>query len=62
MAGYIYECRTEECSEFKKEKEVWMSISEYSEEKLPKCEVCGNKTFRVYTPLGHQTFGDGYKS
>jgi predicted nucleic acid-binding Zn ribbon protein len=61
MAVYAYKCVNEKCKEKDVEKSVSMSMAEYSEEKLPICK-CGEKTRRVFTPTGHQTFGDGYKS
>ena len=62
MATYEYKCTNTECSEKDALKEVNIPISEYSEDKLPLCEKCGEKTSRNYTPNGHQTFGDYYKA
>ena len=59
---YEYQCKNEKCSDFKKTKTCAMSISEYSEDKLPVCEVCKEKTKRVYTSVGIKTYGDGYKA
>ena len=61
MAIYEYKCTNEKCSEKEVLKDVNISISEYSEDKLPLCEACKEKTSRNYTPNGHQSFGDGYK-
>ena len=57
---YEYECRNKNCKNYKIKKEVDIKLSEYSEDKLPKCE-CKSKTFRIFSISGHQTFGDGYK-
>lgn len=62
MAIYEYKCTNEKCSQFEIKKEVKIPIAEYCEEKLPLCEECKQKTSRNYTPNGHQTFGDYYKS
>lgn len=59
--NYEYNCKNEKCKEHNEVKVVSMPISEYSEDKLPKCEVCGEPTKRKYSSIGHQTFGDGYK-
>lgn len=61
MAIYEYKCTNSECSEKDILKEVKIPIAEYSEDKLPLCEKCKEKTSRNYTPNGHQSFGDGYK-
>lgn len=61
MATYQYKCVNEECKEYQKAKSVNMPMAEYSEDKLPKCEKCGNATGRIFSLAGHQTFGDGYK-
>ncbi len=62
MAIYEYRCTNKECEGFFTPKEVNIPIKEYSEDKLPRCEFCNEKTSRNYTPNGHQTFGDNYKS
>ena len=62
MAIYEYKCINKGCEEFNIPKEINIPIKEYSEEKLPVCKICGEKTSRSYTPNGHQTFGDSYKS
>lgn len=62
MAYYEYKCVNEKCELKELIKTVSIPMSEYSEDKLPKCESCGEKTTRNYTTFGHQTFGDGYKS
>lgn len=63
MATYTYKCTNKNCKENEKEKEVNIPIKEYSEDKLPLCECCDEKTTRHYTPNGHQTFGDNsYRS
>lgn len=59
---YEYTCKNQSCSNKEKVLQVEIKISEYSEEKLPICEVCKEKTKRVYTSVGIGTFGDGYKS
>lgn len=61
MATYEYKCSNSECSEYEVLKDVSIPMSEYSEDKLPKCEACGESTQRTYSAIGHQTFGDGYK-
>lgn len=61
MATYEYKCTNIECIEKEVLKEVNIPISEYSEDKLPLCEKCKEKTSRNYTPNGHQSFSDGYK-
>ena len=58
VATYEYKCTNNECEEKNILKEVSISISDYSEDKLPLCEKCREKTSRNYTPNGHQTFGD----
>jgi predicted nucleic acid-binding Zn ribbon protein len=58
MATYEYKCTNIECSEKEVLKEVNIPIKEYSDDKLPLCEKCKEKTSRNYTPNGHQTFGD----
>lgn len=58
MATYEYKCVNETCTEKEVLKEVNIPISDYSEDKLPLCTSCGEKTVRNYTPNGHQTFGD----
>ncbi len=58
MAMYEYKCTNENCAEKDVLKDTSIPISEYSEDKLPVCEKCGEKTSRNYTPNGHQTFGD----
>lgn len=62
MAIYEYKCVNDKCEEYDKVKESSIPIKEYSEDKLPICSSCENKTARNYTPNGHQTFGDSYKS
>jgi hypothetical protein len=62
MATYEYKCTNKKCIEKEVLKEVNIPISEYSEDKLPLCEKCKEKTSRNYTPNGHQTFGDFYKA
>ena len=61
MATYEYKCINQNCTEKEILNEVNIPISEYSEDKLPLCENCKEKTSRNYTPNGHQSFGDGYK-
>lgn len=61
MAIYEYKCNNEKCEDFGKVKQISMSINDYSEDKLPNCNKCNEKTFRNYNAIGHQTFGDGYK-
>lgn len=62
MAYYEYQCVNENCKEKEVVKEVIMSISEYSEEKLPKCECCGEPTNRVYSAnFGAQNFDGKYR-
>ena len=58
MAMYEYKCTKENCIEKDVLKDTSIPISEYSEDKLPVCEKCGEKTSRNYTPNGRQTFGD----
>lgn len=62
MATYEYKCTNEKCTQKDLIKTVSIPMSEYNEEKLPKCEKCDKPTSRNYTTFGHQTFGDGYKS
>lgn len=61
MATYNYKCGNEKCEDHEKVKSVSMPMMEYSEDKLPKCEKCGEKPIRIFGIAGHQTFGDGYK-
>lgn len=61
MATYEYKCTNKKCKEFNSIKVTQMSIKDYSEDKLPKCENCDEKTSRHYSTFAHQTFGDGYK-
>jgi len=61
MATYQYKCVNEECEECEKEKTFQIPMIEYSEDKLPVCEKCKNKTKRIFSIAGHQTFSDGYK-
>lgn len=58
MATYEYKCINENCEEKEVLKDVNIPIKEYTEDKLPLCEKCGEKTYRNYTANGHQTFGD----
>jgi predicted nucleic acid-binding Zn ribbon protein len=58
---YEYQCKNEKCKN-KEIKTVSMSIKDYSEDKLPLCETCQEKTKRIYSSVGISTFGDGYKS
>lgn len=62
MAIYEYKCVNKDCEEYSIPKEANIPIKEYSEDKLPICENCKEKTSRSYTPNGHQTFGDSYKA
>ena len=61
MAFYAYKCKNEKCKEYNVEKSVSMQMSEYSEEKLPKCSDCEESTIRVFSPSGIKT-NDGFKS
>lgn len=61
MAFYEYKCTNEKCKNYGELKTVSIPMSEYSEEKLPICEECKQKTARNYTANAHGTFGDGYK-
>ena len=61
MAQYEYKCKNDKCKEYDIKKVIDIPITEYSSDKLPICERCGEKTQRVYGISGHQTFGDGYK-
>ena len=61
MAWYEYKCVNENCEDFEVSKTVSIPMKEYSEDKLPLCEKCGEKVRRVFGIAGHQTFGDGYK-
>lgn len=61
MALYSYNCKNENCEELNVEKTANIPMAEYNEERLPKCEKCGNPTYRIYNLGGHQTFSDGYK-
>jgi len=62
MATYVYKCKNKNCRNFLVEKTVNMPMNEYSEDKLPKCDVCNQATARIFKPCGIKTFGDGYKS
>lgn len=53
MAFYDYKCENEECEEFDVKKTCQMAMSEYSEEKLPKCECCGEPTKRMFNFNGY---------
>ena len=46
---------------FNKIKECSISMIDYSEDKLPKCEKCLKSTYWHYSGFSHGTFGDGYK-
>jgi predicted nucleic acid-binding Zn ribbon protein len=59
--NYPYKCTNENCKEKDIVKTVSMSMNEYSEDKLPKCESCGNKTNRVFEPTPLKSF-EGYRS
>jgi hypothetical protein len=59
---YEYRCKNNKCTEFGKIYEIDMSINEYTEEKLPLCTKCKEKTVRNYNSFGLKTFGDGYKA
>ncbi len=61
MATYQYKCTNKNCTQNEVLKDVNIPIKEYSEDKLPLCEECAEKTSRNYTANGHQSFGDGYK-
>ncbi len=61
MAFYEYKCTNEKCIEKDNIKVISIPMSEYSEDKLPICENCKQKTVRNYTANAHQTFSDGYK-
>lgn len=58
MAIYDFKCTNEKCD--KKDEIISESIpiKEYSEDKFPICESCGEKTERVYSGFAFQTFGD----
>ena len=60
--NYEYTCKNEKCVEKDMVKVANMGIKEYSEAKLPLCEACKEPTKRIFSPIGHQTFGDGFKS
>lgn len=62
MALYEYRCINKNCEEFEIVKDFNISMKEYSEDKLPVCEKCSEKTVRHYSSVGIQTFSDGYKS
>lgn len=62
MAYYEYKCVNKECEDFEISKSVQIAMSEYSEDKLPVCEKCNEKTQRVFGIAGCKTFGDGYRS
>lgn len=61
MATYQYKCTNEVCKEYEKVKDVQMPMSEYSEDKLPKCPECGEPTNRVFTTTPVRSF-EGYRS
>ena len=61
MAFYEYKCINENCNKRDIIETISIPMNEYSEEKLPVCEECKQKTVRNYTAFAHQTFGDGYK-
>lgn len=61
MATYEYKCLNPKCEDFNKIKECSIPMSDYSEDKLPKCEKCSISTDRHYSGFSHGTFGDGYK-
>lgn len=62
MAAYDCACKNEKCAMYDKPIVVYMNMKDYSEDKLPECTHCGEKTKRVYSAPGLKTFGDGYKS
>lgn len=61
MATYLYKCTNESCPDKDVIKECQMSMAEYSEDKLPKCEKCGNPTARNFTATAVKSF-EGYRS
>ena len=61
MATYEYKCVNENCPEYNKPKTVNIPMAEYSEDKLPVCEKCSDRTARSYTSGMIRTFGDGVK-
>lgn len=58
---YEYRCNNQACKNYGVIKNINMSISEYSEDKLPICEECTEKTIRHYSSFGLKTAGDNYK-
>ena len=60
MATYQYICTNDKCKEKDVEKDCQMSMAEYSEDKLPKCEACGEKTSRVFKATSVRSF-EGYR-
>lgn len=61
MALYEFKCNNDKCTNKDKLITKSIPISEYSSDNLPECEVCKKNMQRVYSAVGHQTFGDGYK-
>lgn len=59
--NYPYKCTNEKCKEFENVKTVSMSMMEYSEDKLPECDCCNEKTSRVYEATPVRSF-EGYRS
>lgn len=60
MAIYEYKCKNKKCKEFNKEKTIDIPMKEYSQDKIPVCDECKEKCFRVFSLAGHQTFFQGY--
>jgi predicted nucleic acid-binding Zn ribbon protein len=60
MALYDYKCSNEKCKNNTEIKQIVMSMIDYSEDKLPVCEVCGSKGQRVYNSTAMKTL-EGYR-
>jgi hypothetical protein len=60
MALYEYKCKNEKCEEFEKPHIIEIAMKEYSIDKIPNCEKCGEKCVRIFSLSGHQTFFQGY--
>ena len=62
MARYECKCENEKCEKYEEVIIANIPMTEYSEDKLPVCEACGQPTKRIYSSGGMlKTAGDGIK-
>ena len=62
MAYYEYRCKNENCEKYEVVETIEIPMSEYSADKLPKCEMCGEQTYKVFSLGGHGTFHQGWNN